>query len=171
MMILTFLGFPLIKGFCEMLVSEDRIQTDKIGSSTYFWAFPSAKSQRLKRKREQLDQQEEELQQKIRKLEKELQEVKTGKEDSDERIEKMDEKKTLSDEIKELDSELAKYREFDPDVLEEIKNETEKCMEATERWTNNIFQTQSFWTKVLFKDIQEYNKVFSWIPEDLDFLQ
>uniref|UniRef100_A0A7S1KKP5 Meiotic nuclear division protein 1 homolog n=1 Tax=Percolomonas cosmopolitus TaxID=63605 RepID=A0A7S1KKP5_9EUKA len=165
------LQFPLIKGFCETLVAEDRIQSDKIGSSTYFWAFPSAKSQRLKRKREQLDNQEEELSRKKQKLDEQIEESTEGKEDTDERRSKLEERKALKNDLKRLNAELEKYSEFDPDLIAEIQKDTDICREAAERWTNNIFETQSFWTNKLFREKSEYFKMAKWVPEELDFVQ
>ncbi|KAK2161806.1 hypothetical protein LSH36_109g02032 [Paralvinella palmiformis] len=72
-------------------------------------------------------------------------------------------------EKKALECELEKYKECDPDVMEQMKTELVIAKDAANRWTDNIFSTKS-WIKNRFH-IEEsaLNKQFE-IPEDLDYI-
>ena len=38
-----------------------------------------------------------------------------------------------------LDTELERYRECDPEVIEEVKQETKTAKEAANRWTGRLY--------------------------------
>ena len=69
-----------------------------------------------------------------------------------------------------LKSDLARYRECDPEVLEEVKQQTTVAREAVNRWTDNIFSIKSWCRKKFNIEESMINKNFG-IPEELDYLE
>lgn len=75
-------------------------------------------------------------------------------------------KETVS---QEMTKELEKYRECDPEVLENLKKETLMAKEAANRWTDNVFSIKSWCVKKFGIDEKNIDKNFE-IPEDFDYL-
>lgn len=117
-----------VKDVVQSLVDDGLIDTDKIGTSVYYWAYPSKariiREAKLKEVKDKLANVTERLEA-SRKL---LEEAKAGKEDSQERtavLERLEELKKKQDE---LNAEIDKYKDNDPEVLEEMKTETKVCL-------------------------------------------
>lgn len=70
---------------------------------------------------------------------------------------------------KKMEEELARYKECDPEVLEDIKNQTGIAKEAVSRWTDNVFSVKQ-WCKNKFNVAEkDIDKAFG-IPEDFDYI-
>jgi Zn-dependent peptidase ImmA (M78 family) len=70
---------------------------------------------------------------------------------------------------REMEQDLERYRECDPEVLEDLKKETGVAKEATTRWTDNVFSVKH-WCKSKFSiEEKQIDKVFG-IPEDFDYV-
>ena len=69
-----------------------------------------------------------------------------------------------------LEATVKKYKDSDPKVLEVLAEETKLSKTATNRWTDNIYNIQS-WIDKKFPGIsvQDLNKQFG-VPEDLDYV-
>ncbi|KAL6082430.1 hypothetical protein STEG23_027541, partial [Scotinomys teguina] len=68
-----------------------------------------------------------------------------------------------------LKAEVEKYRECDPQVVEEIRQANKVAKEAANRWTDNIFAIKS-WAKRKFGfEESKIDKNFG-IPEDFDYI-
>ncbi|XP_072719185.1 meiotic nuclear division protein 1 homolog isoform X4 [Ciconia boyciana] len=115
-------------------------------------------------------------------LQKSIEKSKIGREDTTERAALIEELAALRQKKEQLKAEIDKYRECDPDVVEEMRGETRRdCMdkgqgqtnkiakEAANRWTDNIFSIKS-WAKRKFGfEESRIDKSFG-IPEDLDYI-
>ncbi|XP_069487400.1 meiotic nuclear division protein 1 homolog isoform X2 [Ambystoma mexicanum] len=133
-----------VKEILQSLVDDAMVDTERIGTSNYFWAFPSKALHARKRKLESLETQEERAA-----LAKELAALRQQKE--------------------QLQSEVEKYKECDPDVVEEIRQANKIAKEAVNRWTDNIFSVKS-WAKRKFGfEESKIDKTFG-IPEDFDYI-
>ncbi|KAM7112142.1 meiotic nuclear division protein 1 homolog isoform 3-T5 [Ciconia maguari] len=171
-----------VKEILQSLVDDGMVDTDRIGTSNYFWAFPSKALHARKRKLEELESQFAESSQKKEALQKSIEKSKIGREDTTERAALIEELATLRQKKEQLKAEIDKYRECDPDVVEEMRGETRRdCMdkgqgqtnkiakEAANRWTDNIFSIKS-WAKRKFGfEESRIDKSFG-IPEDLDYI-
>ncbi|CAG5095020.1 Similar to MND1: Meiotic nuclear division protein 1 homolog (Bos taurus) [Cotesia congregata] len=114
-----------VKDIVQALVDDGIVQSDKIGSAIYFWAFPGEN---------------------ITTIEKRIAE--TGK------------NILLKAKEAELKSQVAKFSEYDPEVIEQLSQKTEKYKEAANTWTDNIFAIQS-WCKNKFDiNTETLNKQF-----------
>ncbi|XP_064508346.1 meiotic nuclear division protein 1 homolog isoform X5 [Pseudopipra pipra] len=133
-----------VKEILQSLVDDGMVDTDRIGTSNYFWAFPSKALHARKRKLEELESQAE-------------------------RAALMEELAALRQKKEQLKAEIDKYRECDPDVVEEMRQTNKVAKEAANRWTDNIFSIKS-WAKRKFGfEESRIDKGFG-IPEDLDYI-
>ncbi|XP_041349028.1 meiotic nuclear division protein 1 homolog [Gigantopelta aegis] len=159
-----------VKEILTSLVDDGIVDTDKIGTSVYFWAFPSKASQNRKRKIDDLSNKLQEVKNKKQALDEAIAKAKVGKEETQNRTDILAELASKKDERQKLASQLEKYRECDPEVLEKIKKETTTAMEAANRWTDNIFCIKS-WIKNKFSfEDSVIDKQFG-IPDDFDYVQ
>ncbi|XP_029465854.1 meiotic nuclear division protein 1 homolog isoform X3 [Rhinatrema bivittatum] len=133
-----------VKEILQSLVDDAMVDSERIGTSNYFWAFPSKALHARKRKLEALEMQEERAT-----LAKELAAHQQRKE--------------------KLKAEVEKYKECDPDVVEEIRQANIVAKEAANRWTDNIFAVKS-WAKRKFGfEENKIDKHFG-IPENFDYI-
>ncbi|XP_056266212.1 meiotic nuclear division protein 1 homolog isoform X2 [Pseudoliparis swirei] len=133
-----------VKDVLQSLVDDNMVDCERVGTSNYYWAFPSKALNARKHKLEELQSQEERSS-----LLKELQ--------------------ALREERTQLQAELNKYRECDPQVIEDMRKSNVVAKEAVSRWTDNVFAIKS-WTKKKFSfDDSRIDKAFG-IPEDFDYM-
>ena len=158
-----------VKEILTSLVDDAMVDTEKIGTSVYFWAFPSKASQNRKRKIDELSGQLVNSKSKRRNLESQLKSAKLGKDDTQERGEILSKLSQNQEKLKEVEKELLRYRECDPEVMEQMKEDTQISKDAANRWTDNIFSITS-WIKRKFSfDDATIYKQFG-LPEELDYL-
>uniref|UniRef100_A0A8C2SKW3 Meiotic nuclear divisions 1 n=2 Tax=Coturnix japonica TaxID=93934 RepID=A0A8C2SKW3_COTJA len=159
-----------VKEVLQSLVDDGMVDTDRIGTSNYFWAFPSKALHARKRKLEELQTQFAESNQKKEMLQKGIEKSKIGREDTAERAALMKELAALRQKKEQLKAEIEKYRECDPDVVEEMRQTGKVAKEAANRWTDNIFAIKS-WAKRKFGfEESRIDKSFG-IPEDFDYIE
>ncbi|XP_075277707.1 meiotic nuclear division protein 1 homolog isoform X2 [Opisthocomus hoazin] len=102
-------------------------------------------------------------------LQKSIEKSKIGREDTAERAALIEELAALRQKKEQLKAEIDKYRECDPDVVEEMRQTNKVAKEAANRWTDNIFSIKS-WAKRKFGfEESRIDKSFG-IPEDLDYI-
>ncbi|XP_048797605.1 meiotic nuclear division protein 1 homolog isoform X1 [Lagopus muta] len=158
-----------VKEVLQSLVDDGMVDTDRIGTSNYFWAFPSKALHARKRKLEELQTQFAETSQKKEILQKGIEKSKIGRENTAEREALVKELAALRQEKEQLKAEIEKYRECDPDVVEEMRQTSKVAKEAANRWTDNIFAIKS-WAKRKFGfEESRIDKSFG-IPEDFDYI-
>ncbi|KAM7052247.1 meiotic nuclear division protein 1 homolog isoform 2-T2 [Acridotheres tristis] len=109
-----------VKEILQSLVDDGMVDTDRIGTSNYFWAFPSKALHARKRKLDELESQFAESSQKKEALQKSIEKSKIGREDTAERAALLEELAALRQKKEQLKTEIEKYRECDPDVVEEM---------------------------------------------------
>eukprot|EP00117_Sycon_ciliatum_P005329 scpid78328/ scgid9325/ Meiotic nuclear division protein 1 homolog len=158
-----------VKDVLQSLVDDAMVDTDRIGTSNYFWALPSkaatAKRNKLARAKESLQT----YRKKRTTLDDTIAKMSTGRENSEKRKELLSELAGQQERHATLRKELQAYHDCDPAVLQEKADMSDMLKDASNRWTDNVFSVKS-WCKNKFS-IQEsmLNKQFD-IPEDLDYL-
>eukprot|EP00091_Calanus_sinicus_P019189 TRINITY_DN4708_c0_g1_i1.p1 TRINITY_DN4708_c0_g1~~TRINITY_DN4708_c0_g1_i1.p1 ORF type:complete len:169 (-),score=79.02 TRINITY_DN4708_c0_g1_i1:153-659(-) len=160
-----------VKDVVTSLVDDGLVDTEKIGTSVYFWAFPSKASQARKRKLEMAEEKSVKMAKRLEELEKEVAAAEKGREETAERQELMERLKEEKDKRDKMLVRLKDFAENDPIVLEQMVRETGEAVEAVNRWTDNIFSIQG-WIKKKFPSVDQasFSKQFG-IPEDLDYLE
>ncbi|XP_036956446.1 meiotic nuclear division protein 1 homolog [Acanthopagrus latus] len=158
-----------VKDVLQSLVDDNMVDCERVGTSNYYWAFPSKALHARKHKLEELQNQTSQAKQRKESLQKAVEKAKEGREDTKERSSLLKELKDLREERTKLQADLEKYRECDPEVVAEMRKSNVVAKDAVSRWTDNIFSIKS-WTKKKFAfDDSRINKAFG-IPEDFDYM-
>ncbi|GLV34459.1 hypothetical protein CBL_09707 [Carabus blaptoides fortunei] len=159
-----------VKEVIQCLVDDGLVDTDKIGTSVYYWAYPSKAKHQKKRKLDELSDKVEESRKRQKKTEEMLVCSKIGRENTDERQALLVAITDLQLEHDSLLKELQKYKDNDPEILKQLQNQSTLAKEAANRWTDNMFAIKS-WCKNKF-NINEsaLDKQFE-IPAELDYLE
>ncbi|XP_061048493.1 tripartite motif-containing protein 2 isoform X4 [Eubalaena glacialis] len=158
-----------VKEVLQSLVDDGMVDCERIGTSNYYWAFPSKALHARKRKLEVLESQLSEGNQNHANLQKSIEKAKIGRHETEERTLLAKELSSLRDQRERLKAEVEKYKECDPQVVEEIRQANEVAKEAANRWTDNIFAIKS-WAKRKFGfEENKIDKNFG-IPEDFDYI-
>lgn len=160
-----------VKDVVQSLVDDNLVDTDKIGTSVYFWSFPSKATQNRKRSIADVEEKTEEARKRIKKAQDDVVKEKDGREETEERQTALAELNDLKSKKSALESEIQKYKNNDPEVLDKMKDEIAAAVESANRWTDNVFAIHS-WIKRKFPSISvnDLNKQFG-IPEDLDYIE
>ncbi|XP_053316426.1 meiotic nuclear division protein 1 homolog [Spea bombifrons] len=158
-----------VKEILQSLVDDAMVDSDRIGTSNYYWAFPSKALHGRKRKLETLQAQLEESNQKKKHLEQSVEKAKVGRQDTEERSKLAKELASLRQQREQLRVQLDKYKECDPEVVEEIRQANKVAKEAVNRWTDNIFSVKSWAKKKFGFEDSKIDKTFG-IPEDFDYI-
>ncbi|XP_077511179.1 meiotic nuclear division protein 1 homolog [Amblyomma americanum] len=158
-----------VKDVVQSLVDDGLVDSEKIGTSVYFWSFPSKAVSTRKRKIDDLKAKVEDAQKKLKFVENQLAKAQVGREDSSEREKLIAQLGELEQSRGELSAELDKHRDCDPEVLEEVKKQTVVAKDAANRWTDNIFAIKSWVKNKFFIEEAVLNKQFN-IPEELDYI-
>ncbi|XP_030048552.1 meiotic nuclear division protein 1 homolog [Microcaecilia unicolor] len=158
-----------VKEVLQSLVDDAMVDSERIGTSNYFWAFPSKALHARKRKLEALEMQLSEGNQKKKSLQQSTEKARVGRQDTEERATLTKELAAHQQKKEKLKAEVEKYQECDPDVVEEIRQVSKIAKEAANRWTDNIFAVKS-WAKRKFGfEENKIDKHFG-IPETFDYI-
>lgn len=158
-----------VKEVLQSLVDDNMVDCERVGTSNYYWAFPSKALNTRKHRLDELERQISEAKQRKESLQKAVEAAQVGREDTKKRSALLKELAGLREEHTQLQTELDKYRECDPEVVEEMKKTNVVAKEAVSRWTDNVFAIKS-WTKKKFSfDESRINKAFG-IPDDFDYM-
>lgn len=158
-----------VKEVLQSLVDDNMVDSERVGTSNYYWAFPSKALNTRKLRLDELKKQISEAKQKKESLKKSVDAAKVGRQDTNKRSALLKELEGLRQESSRLKTDLEKYRECDPEVVEEMKKSNVVAKEAVSRWTDNVFAIKS-WTKKKFSfDDSRINKAFG-IPDDFDYM-
>jgi len=135
-----------VKEHNQSLVDDGLVLSDKIGSSNFFWSFPSKTSRERLLKKEstitKIDTQHKSiaaLQAKIR----EARELRMG---IDRKL-KMQTLIQLRNEDKKLTEALENEKINDPEEIKRVQQQVSVCKSAADRWTDNIWSLKRYLTK------------------------
>ncbi len=123
-----------VKDVLQSLVDDSLVDTDKIGTSVYFWAFPSKASASRKRKLEEAERVTQVAQKRLKVAKEKAAEVRKGREDTEDRKRALDRLIELKAKKEELQREIQKYKDCDPQVLELLNKETKLANEGANRY-------------------------------------
>ncbi|KAJ1882848.1 Meiotic nuclear division protein 1 [Coemansia sp. RSA 486] len=158
-----------VKDVVQSLVDDNMVRCEKIGTSNYFWSFPSESALKRKTRLQDLQKEVLALETKQTELEQNIEQAMLGREQTEER-------KSLVEELTEVEQlwngqqeELRQFRECDPELMAQRKKQAVVAKDAANRWTDNIFIIQG-WVRDKFNmDPNDFNKHFG-IPADFDNL-
>ncbi|XP_068617768.1 meiotic nuclear division protein 1 homolog [Battus philenor] len=158
-----------VKGILQSLVDDHLVDSEKIGTSIYFWSFPSKVKNAKKRKLNDLQRELEECTKKLIKVEESIATESIGREPNEEREGALAALEKLTRTEENLQKELQKYRDSDPEYIAQLKTETQDLKSAINRWTENIFTLKSYIHNTFQITNDEIEQKFN-IPQDLDYI-
>ncbi|KAI8099773.1 meiotic nuclear division protein 1 [Halteromyces radiatus] len=156
-----------VKDVVQSLVDDDLVITDKIGSSNYYWSFPSAATQAIRNEIDNLQKMLRIEEANMHQLEKEMEKEQEDREPSDDRdtlLAKLQETLNIQ---KELEQELKQYTDSDSANFELKEKANQVAKEAVNRWTENVWAIQSYCVNKFGMDQQQFNQNFN-ISDDFD---
>ncbi|KAL0222319.1 hypothetical protein RCL1_002173 [Eukaryota sp. TZLM3-RCL] len=131
-----------VKEVVQSLVDDRLIDTDKIGAGNFYWAFVSqAKNSRMAII-DKLQAQANQLETELNRLNQHLESLQSVRVDPN-REQYLEEYHDLLQLQKRLQTDLDKYSSFNPEVIDEIRQETILCKSAANRWADNILSLKS----------------------------
>ncbi|KAL7420110.1 hypothetical protein Q5752_005075 [Cryptotrichosporon argae] len=133
-----------VKEILDELVGDGHVQFDKIGTSNYFWAFPSAASEIKKANLARAKKEIADTRAKTKQTKVDLAAADKGREDTPERrklLAELDDVRATSEQLK---AELAKYGAADPVRYERKARAIEVARVCAQRWTDNTLTLLQF---------------------------
>ncbi|XP_066140524.1 meiotic nuclear division protein 1 homolog [Euwallacea fornicatus] len=158
-----------VKDVIQRLLDDGLIESDKLGNSIFFWAFPGKVLKANKRKLEEVNIQYENTSKKLKLMETTIQHASVNEEESA-LSQTLTEITALEIDIATLKKKLDEMKENDPHKFDDMKEKTKGLREAVNRWTDNIFAVKTWCKKKFFMDDKTLDKQFG-IPEDLDYVE
>ena len=151
------------------LVDDGLVDSEKIGTSVYYWALPS---KALATKRNTCEKVENEFKSETARnleLKQRVENLVTDEDDSERRAELMNNMQELSDMKKKILAELDAYAKNDPELVTKMRAGIVLAKTSCNRWIENIFSLKS-WMKNKFRvEEKVIDKQFE-IPSDLDYI-
>ncbi|CAM9410827.1 unnamed protein product [Sphacelaria rigidula] len=136
-----------VKDVNQALVDDGLVDMDKIGSSNFFWSFPSkvvvTRQNIVDSLTRDIAKHEESVVSNKRKVE----ELSAERADTEERRDKLRRLQENRARLQALEREYDTLKENDPAELEKAASLTEVCKEGVNRWTDNTWQVKSWMVK------------------------
>ncbi|KAG6450634.1 hypothetical protein O3G_MSEX006694 [Manduca sexta] len=158
-----------VKEVIQSLLDDHLIDSEKIGTSIYFWSFPSKANNAKKRKVHDLQNEIDDCSKKIKTTEEAISVESKGREVGDERTEILSLLEMVQKQEDNLKRELQKYRDSDPEYIAQLKTEIGDLKSAINRWTENIYILKSYIKNTFQMESNVIDQSFN-IPQDFDFI-
>lgn len=159
-----------VEDVLKLLVDDGEVQTDKIGISNYFWAFPSQGMALKRAKLSATEREQAEAEQRLTEQRKAHEKLSAGREDSEERRALLEELRVLRERKERAAAEIAQYAENDPDLLEALQRDAKRAEEGANRWTDNIFILKKYCADKFGLPGQDFLKSFG-LPAEFDYVE
>ncbi|TPP50550.1 Meiotic nuclear division protein 1 [Fasciola gigantica] len=159
-----------VKDVLMSLVHDGMVDTEKIGTCVYFWAFPNKATQKHKGTIQKLKENVAITKAQHTKLKDALQEARSARQDTNERQKLLDELEFKRTSLEKLTTELYSLRRLDPNRLRLLEEERQVALDSANRWTDNVFVIQSWIAKKFPVNEAAFRKQFG-IPESFDYLE
>ncbi|KDR18233.1 meiotic nuclear division protein 1 homolog [Zootermopsis nevadensis] len=153
-----------VKDVVQSLVDDGLVDSDKIGTSVYFWAFPSKTKHSKKRQLENVTDKLNDVNKKIKISQENVAAAKIGREPTQKRNEVLQRVAQLTAEEKLL---LKKIQDYE--VCDKMENESQIAIESANRWLCNIQCVVSYCEKKFSIDQKTLQEHFG-IDPNMEFL-
>ncbi|TCD64173.1 hypothetical protein EIP91_004486 [Steccherinum ochraceum] len=158
-----------VKDVLQSLVDDGLVQGDKIGSSNFFWSFPSQRGAMMHNRLSAVKVTQDSCQTQLRELRTAIEAEAAARPESAERKNALSQLAHTHNELRELESELSQHGACDPMVIEEKKRAVILAKEACMRWTDNYLILLSYFTRQHGVDAEEVRKHLG-VEEDYEDL-
>ena len=158
-----------VKEVLQSLIDDRLVNAEKIGTSNYFWSFPSTAMQSRQNTRNTLREEVKKIEEMREKCSLQLTESESMRTKSVERDELLKKYEELEGERREAAVKLEIHRCNDPKLLAQKRELSEKAKLAANRWTDNIYTLQSFCGNNFGIGRGQFEEQFG-IPDDFDYI-
>ncbi|KAM3955392.1 meiotic nuclear division protein 1 homolog [Aphomia sociella] len=158
-----------VKEVVQSLVDDHLVDSEKIGTSVYFWSFPSKARTAKKRKLNELQNGIDDCAKKLKKTEDTIITESVGRESSEQRKETLELLENMKKEEEKVKRELQKYRDCDPEYIAQLKTDSENLKGAINRWTENIYILKSYIKNTFQMENDVIDQSFG-IPTEFDYV-
>ncbi|KAL1735568.1 Mnd1 family-domain-containing protein [Schizophyllum commune] len=124
-----------VKEVVQSLVDDGLVQSDKIGSSNFFWSFPSQHGAAIQARLSIAQAKRAEAAQQLKEVRASVEEERASRRETEERRAKLGKLAWLKQHQATLQTELSAYGTCDPIKVEEMKRAVTLAQEAAIRWT------------------------------------
>ena len=157
------LSFMIVKDLLAGITADNLLETEKIGSSSFYWSLPNriydAKKKQLEREVSNIENSKNE----ISNLKQKIEENKAIRVENDERKKNLEELAELNRQKKEYEKILKDFENKDPEKYEQLISTTENMGQLNSFWIDNIFIVEQ-WMKNKRPDI-DFEKIFPAVQE------
>lgn len=159
-----------VKDIAQSLVSDDLIQSDKIGINVLYWSFPSQSLIVRENKLNVLNEQVAALKKSIEETQQKIEESLVGKEETAEREEALQKQAEVQEKNNKLKANCQKFAKLDPEFLDKQRKQRDVAFEAANRWTDNIYALRSHCIKEMGIQQDMFDSHFE-ITESFDYIE
>lgn len=159
-----------VKDVLTELANDGLIESEKVGTSLYFWCFPSQSSNTRKRRLDELTTTTSDTTSAIKRLKTSITQEQRGKEDTPDRQALVERLQTMRQRRQELHQQLAQYKDCDPAAIEEKRQMIGTARDAANRWTDNVMCLRSWMKNRFCCEESVINKQFG-IADDFDYVE
>ncbi|EGC36731.1 hypothetical protein DICPUDRAFT_77611 [Dictyostelium purpureum] len=152
----------------QSLVEDGIVNSEKMGSSTYYWAFASFEFDQKKDKIVELTEELKNTKEKILNETKNIEKLKGERIDSEKRTKDIEKLQKLKDDNKEFKEELTNYA--DSELMEQLKKDVKTAIAAVNRYTDNISSLRQYCDKKFAIRGEDFDKNFG-INPDMDYME
>ncbi|KIJ67711.1 hypothetical protein HYDPIDRAFT_107183 [Hydnomerulius pinastri MD-312] len=156
-----------VKEVLQSLVDDGLVQSDKIGSSNFFWSFPSQRGGIIRNKLDAAKEAKANRASQLGELRATLEREKAMRPESETRTAALEKLAQAKQKIVTLEKELDAYGACDPIKVEEKKRAVTLAHEAAVRWTDNYSILLAHFTRQNGVDAQEIRKFLD-VSEDYE---
>ncbi|KAI6000554.1 meiotic nuclear division protein 1, partial [Pisolithus albus] len=136
-----------VKEVLQSLVDDRLVQTDKIGSSNFFWSFPSERGNVIRNRLDAANNAKSHFRGQLQDLNTSLEREKSARPESEKRMAGLEKLQALKENIKALEKELNAYGVCHPAKVEAKKRAVVAAHEAAVRWTDNYTILLAYFTR------------------------
>ncbi|KZV73308.1 meiotic nuclear division protein 1 [Peniophora sp. CONT] len=130
-----------VKDVVEACEQDNLIRKDKVGSSNFFWSFPSQRGVEVKSRHDKATRELADTERKLAEVRAELEAERAKRPQTDERAAAETRMLAVQKEASALEAEQAAYGACDPVVVEQKQRAVLLTREAAIRWTDNYTTT------------------------------
>ena len=121
------------------LVDDGLVDSEKIGTSVYYWALPSRALNVRKENIKNFEKEFKTEKEKNEDLKKRAESIRLSQDQPEKRSELLELQEKLIMMKKNLQNELASYKENDPEIVKAHRNDIKLAKEACNRWIDNMY--------------------------------
>lgn len=156
----------------QQLVDDGLVETDKIGSTGYYWSFPSKRVQNVSLQSSGLEEEIKLETSELAETHKKVKVVRESRVESASRDAQLKQLSSLKQEIAALEGQVEVLKENDPEEVARQTAIVDMCKTAANRWTDNLLELRSWLVKKKGMSSKEAVNTLKQmgVPENLEYL-